>query len=332
MNLSSAKGTADYFIHLGPDAIGSAFRGRVFAKSKSTGWSLGLSKCDEAKVDDATVLSFGKTYLIVVKYSYSTITTSDDEVTLYAYETGVPSTEPGSPLVTIGPTGSGTSSDPTDIGSVAIRQGANTPTGYVDGIRVATNWSLSPLPVEMNSFYVMANRLSAELHWSTATEVDNYGFEIERKSSNPVWIKIGFVPGSGTSNSLHTYTYSNNVGQAGLYEYRIKQIDKTGTFKYSTAMQIEVGSGPKVLSLGSNYPNPFNPSTSIEFSVPIDGRAAMKIYNMLGQEVATLFDGEATAGKLMKATFDGSRLSSGVYFSRLETCDKALVKRMVLMK
>jgi endonuclease I len=192
--------------------------------------------------------------------------------------------------------------------------------------------SANALPVELTSFRATANRLSAELNWSTATETNNFGFEIERKTSTADWSKIGFVAGAGTSTSLHNYKYSDNVGRAGLFEYRIKQIDKSGAFKYSSTMQVEVGSAPKVLSLGSNYPNPFNPTTSIEFSVPTDGKAILKVHNMLGQEVATLFDGVATAGRLMKATFDASRFPSGVYFSRLETGGHALVKRMLLLK
>jgi len=162
--------------------------------------------------------------------------------------------------------------------------------------------------------------------------VNNFGFDIERKTVNSDWTKVGFVEGAGTSTSLHNYSYSDNVGQAGTYEYRIKQIDKTGSFKYSSVTQVDVGAVAKVLSLGDNYPNPFNPATSIEFSVPADGRAVLKIYNMLGQEVATLFDADATAGRLLKATFDASRLSSGVYFSRLESSGHALVKRMMLLK
>jgi hypothetical protein len=192
--------------------------------------------------------------------------------------------------------------------------------------------STNVLPVEMTSFSASANRLSSELRWSTATEVNNFGFEIERKSANTGWSKIAFVAGAGTSTSLHNYSYTDNVGQAGMYQYRVKQVDKNGTFKYSSEMQVEVGAVAKVLSLGDNYPNPFNPTTSIEFSIPTDGRAVLKVYNMLGQEVATLFEGVAASGKLMKASFDASRLSSGVYFSRLESGGHALVKRMLLLK
>jgi len=188
------------------------------------------------------------------------------------------------------------------------------------------------LPVEMVTFRATSNRLSAQLNWSTATEVNNFGFEIERSYRNTEWTRVGFVPGAGTSNSLHNYSFVDENVQSGLYEYRIKQIDKDGAFKYSQTLQVEVGTVPKVLSLGSNYPNPFNPTTTIEFSVPSDGKATLKVYSILGQEVATLFDGNAIAGNLNKVTFDASRLSSGVYFSRLESGGKSLIKRMMLLK
>ncbi len=188
------------------------------------------------------------------------------------------------------------------------------------------------LPVELCTFYGDSRGLTTSLKWSTATETNNFGFDIERKTVNGEWAKVGFVEGHGTSSSLHNYSYTDNVDQAGTYSYRIKQIDKDGNFKHSSAMQVEVGSVAKVLTLGDNYPNPFNPSTSIEFSVPKDGHATLKVYNVLGQEVATLFDGNAVAGNLLKATFDASRVASGVYFSRLESNGQALVKRMLLMK
>ena len=141
VNLDSARSTADYFFHLGPKSISTTFRGRVFARSNSTGWSLGFSKSSETAVNDNTVLNFNQTYLVVIKYSLNTATASDDTAKLYLYDTGIPVTEPGLPLVTIGPVGSGTVADPSNIGSVAIREGTNTPTGRVDGIRVATTWS-----------------------------------------------------------------------------------------------------------------------------------------------------------------------------------------------
>jgi hypothetical protein len=217
--------------------------------------------------------------------------------------------------------------DSNDNGNDLVSQSAPNPQNT--GSAIEDN---SSLPVEMTSFSATANHLTANIHWSTATEVNNFGFEIERKTVHSEWAKIGFVTGVGSSNSLHNYAYSDNVGQAGMYDYRIKQIDKNGGFKYSSVMQVEIGTAPKVLSLGANYPNPFNPTTNIEFSVPNDGRVVLKVYNVLGQEVAILFDGDALAGRLMKTSFDASRLTSGVYFSRLEYNGQAIVKRMILMK
>jgi hypothetical protein len=141
VSMSSALAGEDYFFHVGPNTVGTTFRGRVFGRSNGAGWSLSLSKSSEANVDNATVLNFNQTYLVVMKYSYSTVAANDDVVKLYVYDSGVPSTsEPGTPLITIGPVGTGTASDPADIGSVTVRQATNTPTGKIDGIRVAKAW------------------------------------------------------------------------------------------------------------------------------------------------------------------------------------------------
>jgi hypothetical protein len=116
-----------------------------------------------------------------------------------------------------------------------------------------------------------------------------------------------------------------------VYVYRIKQIDNDGAFKYSASTEVDAGVA-KGFELLSNYPNPFNPSTNLRFSVPQDGHATLKVYNTLGQEVVTLFDGTAIAGHYIPAIFDGSRYASGVYFSRLQYNGKSLVQRMIMTK
>lgn len=146
LNLTSAKvynNAGDYFFHLGPAILSTTFRGRVYVMSNGNGFSFGLSKSSgpEVPVYSNTVLNFNQTYLVVLKYSFNASATTDDEVTLYVYSSGVPTSEPGNPDVTIGPTGTGSSADPTDIGTVAIRQGSNTPTGTIDGIRAADSWT-----------------------------------------------------------------------------------------------------------------------------------------------------------------------------------------------
>jgi hypothetical protein len=191
-------------------------------------------------------------------------------------------------------------------------------------------WTL-PLPVELTSFTAAANSNTADLKWNTATEVNNYGFEVQRTVNSGSWAKVSFVAGNGTSNVPHNYSYTDKVGTAGTYSYRLKQIDHNGAFVYSQVVQVTI-EAPKVFALNQNYPNPFNPKTDIQFTVPSDGRATLKIFNTLGQEVATLFDGAATAGEYHQATFDASQLASGIYFSRLEFNGKMQVKKMLLLK
>jgi hypothetical protein len=203
----------------------------------------------------------------------------------------------------------------------------------------ATPAPVVTLPVEMTSFTAsMQSANSAMLKWSTATEVNNSGFEIERRSTNGEqstvnsWQKVGFVAGAGTSNSQKEYTYQDVNLAPGVYVYRIKQIDNNGAFKYSASTQVDAGVAGKNFELLRNYPNPFNPTTNMQFSVPQDGYASLKVYNMLGQEIATLFDGMAQAGHYIPATFDGSRFASGIYFSRLQYNGKSLVQRMLMTK
>jgi hypothetical protein len=193
----------------------------------------------------------------------------------------------------------------------------------------------SPLPVELGSFTATCNRLSAELKWSTVTEVSNYGFEIERRAEfgkDAVWSKIGFVAGNGSSNTPHDYRFTDAGLPSGRFAYRLKQVDLDGTFKYYKTTEVEVGLAAKELTLSNNYPNPFNPSTNIEFTLPSDGRAVLKVYSILGQEVAELFDGEAQAGRIIQARFDATGVSTGLYFYQLQFGGKTLMKRMLLVK
>jgi hypothetical protein len=192
----------------------------------------------------------------------------------------------------------------------------------------------APLPVEMTSFTAVLQGTSALLKWATATETNNSGFQIERSvEGSGVWAEVAFVNGAGTSSSPKTYSYEDKNLAPGKYVYRIKQIDNDGKFIYYTANMPKVDAGiSATLQLGGNYPNPFNPTTNIQFSVPQDGYASLKVYNILGQEVATLFSGMAKAGHYIPATFNASRLTSGIYLARLQYSGKSLIQRMLLMK
>jgi hypothetical protein len=223
------------------------------------------------------------------------------------------------------PAGTITSTPITDLTTNTVFVLANS----IDGTNV--------LPIQLTSFTAIASGLNATLAWTTATETNNAGFAIERKIVNSQsstvnsWSKIAFIIGNGTSAIAHSYSYTDASASAGTYDYRLKQIDADGTSSYSSESEVIVGAAAKALSL-SNYPNPFNPSTSILFSVPADGNTIVKIYNIIGQEVATAFTGVATAGKYYKATFDGSRLASGVYYYSIQNNGQKMVKKMLMVK
>jgi hypothetical protein len=201
------------------------------------------------------------------------------------------------------------------------------------------------LPVELVMFNAFAQRTGATLVWQTATETNNYGFEIERRAvsyqlSATSWQKAGFVGGAGTSSSPRRYSFVDANLASGRYAYRLKQIDHDGTFRYSSAAEVEVGLAPSEFKLEPNFPNPFNPSTTIEFTLGMDGHASLRVYNVLGQEVATLFDDVAQAGRVYPVKFDASRLPSGVYFAKLEARQtnggqagkKQIIRKMMLVK
>jgi hypothetical protein len=195
------------------------------------------------------------------------------------------------------------------------------------------------LPVELTSFSASTSHRSVKLQWKTANEVNNYGFEIEKLSNskiikfqNSAWGKIGFVEGNGTSNTPKEYSFVDGSVNTGQYQYRLKQIDRDGTFRYSHTVEVSVAKTPFQFTLEQNYPNPFNPSTMLEFTVPVDGKATLAVYNILGQEVALLFRGIAEAGRIHQAVFDARSLNSGVYIAQLDFEGKKQVKKLILMK
>ena len=193
----------------------------------------------------------------------------------------------------------------------------------------------SPLPVELNSFNAKVSGSNVELLWKTATEVNNHGFEVERKANDnqsASWEKVGFVNGSGNSNSPKDYSYTDkNITGGSKFSYRLKQIDNSGSYTYSSNVDVEVV--PDKFELFQNYPNPFNPSTTIKFSLPEDSRVAINIYNILGEKITELINNDYKAG-FYKIQFNPANLSlaSGIYFYTIESKNFKDVKKMVLMK
>ena len=186
------------------------------------------------------------------------------------------------------------------------------------------------IPVELVSFTATAISNKVELKWSTSTEKNHAGCAVE-KNTHGVWNQIGYVEGHGTTTEKKEYTFNENT-TAGKYQYRLKQIDHDGTFEYSNAVEVTVGLIPGDYQLSQNYPNPFNPTTTITFAIKNTEHVTVKVHNMLGQEVATLFNGIANADEVYSLSFDAKDLSSGVYLYTLNSASKNEVKKMSLMK
>jgi hypothetical protein len=197
-----------------------------------------------------------------------------------------------------------------------------------------------PLPVELVSMTAIAARSGVTLRWSTATESNNYGFEIERKTihsaiPNPqsaLWSSIAFVRGAGTSSSSNEYTYTDDGVTPGRHAYRIRQIDASGEFAFTEAIEVEVGLAPKEFMLSQNFPNPFNPTTTVEFTLPEDGRVSVKLYDATGREVLTALNEDRTAGYYHQVVIDASQLGSGSYFCRIEFGGQQITRKMLLLK
>jgi hypothetical protein len=192
------------------------------------------------------------------------------------------------------------------------------------------------LPVELSSFSASIVNSSVKLNWETATEVNNYGFDILRQANISTslsvtgWEKIGFVNGNGNSNSTKNYSFEDKSVLSGKYSYKLKQIDNDGKYEYSKTVEVDLGI-PNKFELSQNYPNPFNPNTTIKFSMPEAGNVKLTIYNILGQEVKTLVNEYKEAG-VYTVNFDAENLNSGLYIYKLQVNDFTQTHKMTLIK
>ncbi len=187
------------------------------------------------------------------------------------------------------------------------------------------------LPVELVSFAAMVNGSQVTLQWSTASELNNKGFEIERSTDGINFVSIGFITGKGTFNGISSYSFTDAGLSAGKYIYRLKQIDLSGEYEYSSSISAEISGTVYSFALDQNYPNPFNPETSIRFSVPSAGAVKLTVFDVLGNEVY-LYNTVAESAGNYTININARELSSGTYFYRLEQGNNVLVKKMMLVK
>ena len=195
--------------------------------------------------------------------------------------------------------------------------------------------AVAMIPVELASFTAVANENSVTLNWSTATETNNSGFSVERKTPlDERWIDIGFVPGFGTTTERMNYSFTDENLNMGSYSYRLKQIDFDGPIEYSNEVFAKVGA-PQNFALMQNYPNPFNPSTTIEFSIPQMSNVKIEVFNVIGELVTSLVNQTFSAG-YHRFNFDASNLSSGTYIYQMKSNGQngtfVETKKMLLMK
>jgi hypothetical protein len=190
-----------------------------------------------------------------------------------------------------------------------------------------------PLPVELASFTASVSGKSVTLNWSTASEINNHGFEVQRKTLNNEWTTIGFKEGNGTTSEMKEYSYIDNISHLSAYQisYRLKQVDYDGRYAFSSIVEVNTEI-PGGFVLEQNYPNPFNPGTIIKFAFDSNTKAQLTVLDVLGNEVAALFNETAEAGNIYEVSFNASDLSSGVYYYRLTGNNKTEIKKMMLIK
>ena len=192
-----------------------------------------------------------------------------------------------------------------------------------------------PLPVELILFTAIAQNNFVELNWTTATEINNQGFEVQRGASNSEFVTVGFVEGNGTTTQEHHYSFKDK-DVSGFLRYRLKQVDFDGSYEYSDIIEIEV-LGNVSYELAQNYPNPFNPITKISYTLPVESQVKLSIYNPLGELVETLINEKQGAGKY-DAVWNAANHPSGVYIYTLDAVSvngseqTKISKKMLLLK
>jgi hypothetical protein len=194
----------------------------------------------------------------------------------------------------------------------------------------------SALPVELTSFSARYVREQVELKWQTATELNNYGFAIERSVDGRIWTEVDFVQGAGNSNSPRSYSWTDQLDDKlrrnEKLAYRLLQMDRDGSTEYSNIVYVNLGPAPAFVELHKAYPNPFNPATTVSFTLPEAQSVTVRIQNLLGQDVATLLENASFDAGVHTVSFNGDRLPSGSYIVLLQAGDVVRHQRIVLSK
>jgi hypothetical protein len=320
-NLSSTNG--DYFMHFtNVSGTGNGFHSRLYIRSNGIGFNLGLQASPNTTSPtlwDANTYNVSTTYLVVIGYE---IVAGGLDTARFWINPALTGTTPPIPNV-LAPCLSG--SEPDGIDALGIRQGSNTPNAEIDAIRVGTSWSAGTLPVQFKSFTATKSNDVVYLKWSTASESNNKGFEVQRIINGAKYQTLGFVKGNGNSNVVKTYNFTDAHGLTGNLCYRLKQIDFNGDSEFSkvTCVNIEAVKTTEVITT----PNPFNASLNVKYNSLNEGSANMQIIDMLGkthQNTNMIVNkGENTL------TIDTEALPLGIYFIRITNGTEVTTQRIV---
>ena len=230
--------------------------------------------------------------------------------------------------------GTNTTGNGYQLANAAWQPAYGATTLYQQGFPFKVYGTNGSTPVELSSFTANVSGSNVVLNWNTATEKNNRGFEVQ-KNMNGTFITIGFVQGNGTSTEKHSYSYVDSKASSGKNSYRLVQFDYDGSKEILNSVEVNVNE-VSAFSLKQNYPNPFNPSTVISFSLPVDSKVSLKIFNALGQEVTSLLNGTLSAGN-HNVNFNAVNLNSGVYFYQVTAAgidgkNYSSVNKMILAK
>ncbi len=184
--------------------------------------------------------------------------------------------------------------------------------------------------MELVSFSGTRGGSNVKLEWSTATEINNFGYVIEKSNGKEAWHSLGFIKGNGTSTSRKVYSFTDNTPRNGINYYQLKQTDVNGTFNYSNIIEVNFN-GIIKFNLLQNFPNPFNPSTVIRFEIPTASHVNIKVYNIIGKEVAELLNDKLEGGN-HEIVFNANNLPSGLYIYKIAAGNFISSKKMMLVK
>jgi len=197
-------------------------------------------------------------------------------------------------------------------------------------------WTIgeATLPILLAFFNYAINENSVTLRWATQQEINNSGFDVERRKSGEAvseWSKIGFIQGNGTTHETKYYSFKDEILSTGIYNYRLKQYDYNGNYELYNLTGAVTINPPEKFSLHQNYPNPFNPISKIKYQIAKSSLVNLTVFDVAGKEITTLVNEKQTPG-FYEVTFEGNNLSSGIYYYQLKAEGFVETKKMVLLK